>query len=69
MEQTVAEIKILSEKQKEVLMQVRKSGNAYGLADIIKKTKEDGDDCFSFLRRCFKLGLLDTSHTLAIVQA
>ena len=48
--------KILSEKQKEVFMQARKSGKAYDLmqarkngmhqdlADIIKKSKEDEDD-------------------------
>lgn len=36
--------KILSEKQKEVLMQVRKNDMHQDLADIIKKTKEDGDD-------------------------
>lgn len=46
----------LSKKQKEVLMRARKSSKAYDLmqarkngmhqdlADIIKKTKEDGDD-------------------------
>lgn len=48
--------KILSEKQKEVLMRARKSGKTYDLmqarknsmhqdlADIIKKLKEDEDD-------------------------
>lgn len=36
--------KILSKKQKEILMQARKNGMHQDLADIIKKTKEDGDD-------------------------
>ena len=35
--------KILSEKQKEVLMQARKNGKAWDLADIIKKSKDMGD--------------------------
>ena len=34
--------KILSEKQKEVLMQARKNGKAWDLADIIKKLKDMG---------------------------
>lgn len=34
---------ILSEKQKEVLMQARKNGNTWDLADIIKKSKDMGD--------------------------
>lgn len=35
--------KILSEKQKEVLMQARKNGKAWDLADIIEKSKDMGD--------------------------
>lgn len=35
--------KILSEKQKEVLMQARKNGKAWDMADIIKKSKDMGD--------------------------
>lgn len=35
--------KILSKKQKEVLMQARKNGKAWDLADIIKKSKDMGD--------------------------
>lgn len=34
---------ILSKKQKEVLMQARKNGKAWGLADIIKKSKDMGE--------------------------
>lgn len=34
---------ILSEKQKEVLMQARKNGKAWDLADIIEKSKDMGD--------------------------
>lgn len=34
---------ILSEKQKEVLMQARNNGKAWDLADIIKKSKGMGD--------------------------
>lgn len=33
----------LSRKQKEVLMQARKNGKAWDLADIIKKSKDMGD--------------------------
>lgn len=34
--------KVLSEKQKEVLMQARKNGKAWDLTDIIKKSKDMG---------------------------
>lgn len=34
---------ILSEKQKEVLMQARKNGKAWDLEDIIKKSKDMGE--------------------------
>lgn len=36
--------KILSEKQKEVLMLARKNGKAYDLADIIKKLRGENND-------------------------